>query len=272
MILTNAISRLFGKFAEHEFNKSVQNFINWSYVKLLKLDMSEFQQPNEYKSLNALFTRELQRLRLMPSVGRYFVSPSDSMITQFGEIQRSSALQIKGMDYKISDLLTNHVENKKIARLENGKYINFYLSPRDYHHYHMPFDAQILRAIHVPGKLYPVNVPYLHKKLNLFVENERVILECQTDSGKLFYMVLVGALNVGKMVVKFEPKIETNYKYNYNISVFKYDSLRFKQGIDLGHFKMGSTVVILAEQGLLEPQVSLFQHVKFGTVVAKANG
>ncbi len=269
MHITNMISQVFGKFAEKEFSKPIQKIINWSYVKFLKLDMSEFLSPSEYKSLNALFTRELQKSRLMPKVGRYFVSPADSMITQFGEIQRSSALQIKGMDYKIGELLSQEVDIKKIGKLEGGKYINFYLSPRDYHHYHMPFDGQVLRAIYIPGKIYPVNLTYLHKKINLFIENERVILECQTSNNKLFYMILVGALNVGKMVVKFEPKIETNK--GENSAVFKYDSLHFKQGIDLGYFKMGSTVVILAEKGLIEPQVSIFQHVKFGTIIAKAN-
>jgi transcription antitermination factor NusG len=87
--------------------------------------------------------------------------------------------------------------------------MNFYLSPKDYHRYHAPCDFKLLKLIHVPGKLYPVNLKYLKKEFELFVQNERVILECERD-GKIFYMVFVGALNVGQMVFEFENRVETN--------------------------------------------------------------
>ncbi len=37
--------------------------MNYLYVKLMGLDMSEFRTPSEYESLNALFTRELVKRR-----------------------------------------------------------------------------------------------------------------------------------------------------------------------------------------------------------------
>ena len=63
MHITNKISRTFGKFASFHFPKPIQNIINYSYVKILGLDMSEFYTPNSYKSLNELFTRELKIMR-----------------------------------------------------------------------------------------------------------------------------------------------------------------------------------------------------------------
>jgi len=55
--ITSLISQTFGKFASKEFPRWFQNIVNASYVKLMGLDMSEFEQPNRYKSLNTLFTR-----------------------------------------------------------------------------------------------------------------------------------------------------------------------------------------------------------------------
>jgi phosphatidylserine decarboxylase len=51
-----------------------------------------------------------------------------------------------------------------VAKVEGGEFINFYLSPKDYHRYHLPMDLKILSITHIPGKLYPVNFPLLRNK------------------------------------------------------------------------------------------------------------
>ena len=67
-------------------------------------------------------------------------------------------------------------------------------------------------------------------------------MECKTENDKKIFIILVGALNVGQMVVNVEPKIETNIKSN-SISEYQYQNLIVKKGDELGYFKMGSTVV-----------------------------
>ena len=42
MHITNQISQYFGKFAKKEFPTPIQKIINLSYVKLMKLNMAEF--------------------------------------------------------------------------------------------------------------------------------------------------------------------------------------------------------------------------------------
>jgi phosphatidylserine decarboxylase len=123
--------------------------------------------------------------------------------------------------------------------------------------------------IHVTGKLYPVNFRYLRKKLNLFIENERVILECEYDD-KVFYLVFVGALNVGKMLFNFEPKVETNIKSD-EIKVYEYENLHFKKGDELGFFKMGSTVVMIAEKDFMSLDIQTDTKVRFSQIIAKRN-
>jgi len=126
----------------------------------------------------------------------------------------------------------------------------------------MVYDCQILKLVHVPGKLYPVNFTYLNKQESLFLENERVIIECKTANEKLFYMVFVGALNVGKMVFNFEPRVKTNTDTR-SIAVYEYENLYSKKGDTLGWFEMGSTVLIFFEKDFIMSEVAINQKVKF---------
>lgn len=266
--ITSAISQYFGKFASKEFSKWPQNFINSSYVKLMGLDMSEFHSASTYKSLNALFTRTLKEDRKYSLSAEDFISPCDSLISDCGTLKEEYALQIKGMRYKSDELLGEHFSDEEKQCILNGEFANFYLSPKDYHRYHIPTNLKVLKAVHIPGKLYPVNFPSLKKRINLFIENERVVILCETPSKKRFYMVLVGALNVGVMQVSFEPKIKTNADAQTS-SVYTYENLHLNKGDDFGCFEMGSTIVILAEKGMLELEDIVGQDVKYGQTIAK---
>lgn len=266
MHITNIISQYFGKFAKTQFPGFIQRFINKIYVNSMKLDMSEFRNEKYYKSLNDLFTRELAIPRQIDNEQGLFISPTDSLITQCGNVKGDLALQIKGMQYSFEELLTYNCE-KSFEKLVDGKYMNFYLSPKDYHRYHAPCDFEVKRLLHVPGKLYPVNLKYLNKQIDLFVENERVILECICDQ-KLFYMVFVGALNVGQMVFDFEPKVETNTKIR-DIQIYEYENMNIKKGECLGYFKMGSTVVMFWEKDFVELNNLNGQNIKYGQSICK---
>ncbi|MGB5792274.1 phosphatidylserine decarboxylase [Poseidonibacter sp.] len=268
MHITNLISQYFGKFAKTQFPSFIQTIINNGYVKFLGLNMSEFKNPKHYKSLNLLFTRELEIAREINTDENVVISPTDSLITECGAVKDDTALQIKGMEYSVEELLTYHCSSN-FDKVKNGSFMNFYLSPKDYHRYHAASDFTLKKLIHVPGKLYPVNLKYLNKELDLFVQNERVILECE-NNGKLFYMVFVGALNVGQMVFDFEPRVETNTNAQ-ELKVYEYENLEISKGDCLGYFKMGSTVVMIWENDSVKIEELLNQNVKFGQKVATIN-
>ena len=266
--VTSLISQNFGKFASYEFPRWFQNVVNQSYVSLMGLDMSEFHHPSGYKSLNALFTRKLREGRKFSLDADDFISPCDSYISECGDLQKDYALQIKGMRYKSDELIGSEFSKEEKDVVHNGTFINFYLSPKDYHRYHIPTNLKVIKAVHVPGKFYPVNVPSLKKRLNLFVENERVVILCESAAGKRFYMVLVSALNVGVMQVAFEPSIQTNANAT-TPSVYDFKDLFLDKGQDFGCFEMGSTIVILAQKDMLELNVKQGDNVKFAQTIAK---
>lgn len=261
--ITNVISRLFGKFASCKFPKTIQNIINKSYVSFLGLDMSEFQSPDKYDSLNALFTRKLEKPRHLNGQENDFISPCDGLISEKGKIKEGLALQIKGFSYSVEKLLTKHVKG---ANFQNGSFINLYLSPKDYHRYHAPQDMRVLKSIQISGKLYPVNFKYLRKIPSLFCENERVILVCENYKNEKFYLIFVGALNVGKISFTFDEKIATNAKAGGE-KFYDYENLYFKKGDELGRFEMGSTIVAIFESESIEFKKDN-EKVKFGEIIA----
>ena len=264
--ISNLISMAFGKFASTSFPAPIQNIINSGYVKIMGLDMSEFEPPESYKSLNALFTRKLKKQRVFPQDEKSVISPCDAFITEAGKAVKNRALQIKGFSYKIDELLTKYVSDEQKAKLYDSEYINLYLSPKDYHRYHTPMDMKVKKAIYVPGALYPVNFAYLNRIVDLFIKNERVILECEDSKNRLFFMVFVGALNVGKMVFDFDSRIQTNANQK-EIKIYKYDNVSLKKGDEIGYFMMGSTVVMFFEKGMFNLSVSKDKHIKFGDVI-----
>jgi len=265
---SSVISSLFGAFAGKEFSPKVQGFINKSYVKLMKLDMSQFETPEHYPSLNALFTRAFKFTPKQPLEAGETISPCDALVTEVGSIEGSMAMQIKGMSYDLAALLSGRYAHD-IALLEGGAYINLYLSPRDYHRYHMPFDLEVLSLLHIPGKLYPVNMPLLRNKLNLFIENERVVIECRDSEGAKHYLVLVGALNVGKMVVTFEEQLKTNACAKER-SYYHYETpIKLQIGELFGWFEMGSTILMFSEKERVAFSVPVGKKVSFGEPIGK---
>ncbi len=266
---TSALSQAFGKLASRQHSPKVQNIINTAYVRMMGLDMSEFESPASYPTLNALFTRQFRKMRSFSTNPQEMISPCDSLITECGTIQNNLALQIKGMSYSVDEVLGTAVPQASKEAVHDGYFINFYLSPRDYHRYHAPIDMEVVRAVHIPGKLYPVNIPSLKKQIDLFIENERVVLECLSANGKRFFLILVGALNVGKMEVSFEPRIQTNTLPEP--SHYDYAGKKLGKGDDFGCFQMGSTIVMLCERGMIEPMIGAGENVRFTQPIARLN-
>ena len=195
------ISRIFGVIAAVEFPKFIQNFINRKYVEFFKIDMSEFDPPQSYASLNALFTRRLLRPREIAADETAFISPSDGVIFESGCCADLQAFSVKGCEYSLSELLgrtftasesgVTYVASGVRAEIYSDKsgasretsaedarggvntkgvnlsYANIYLSPRDYHHYHAPCDLSVLQALYIPSDLYSVAKKFLIKIPNL---------------------------------------------------------------------------------------------------------
>ncbi len=262
-------SQLFGRFADKAFPSIVQHMINALYVKLMGVDLSRFKKACDYPTLNALFTRELESLPPMPRAKSKVIAPVDGLVTECGTVEAGRLYQIKGMAYDLATLL-REASVETLKQMEGGTYANYYLAPYDYHRYHAPTDLEVTEVRYIPGKLYPVNLRYLRKKPKLFLENERVVLKARDVKGRLHFIVLVGALNVGRLRLDFLPTLQEDAKARKErVYDFATKPVVLQRGEQMGYFEMGSTVVHIAQKGAIRLELEINRKVRFGNVVGK---
>jgi phosphatidylserine decarboxylase len=219
--------------------KIFSNFYN------IKLDEAE-KPVSEYESLGDFFVRRLKP-GIRPLGSDWAVHPADSVITQLSPIENGNLIQAKNKFYKANDFLQ---DSEAFKKYNNGFFVTYYLCPTDYHRVHSPVDGVITKVTHVPGMLWPVNKWSTENIEEMFSINERVCVEIKTDRG-FVNAVFVGATNVGYIELSFMPEIKGNHfnvfkplnKENLNIPI--------KRGEELGMFRMGSTVVMLYQDGVL---------------------
>ena len=222
--------------------KAIQIFSNAFKVNL---DEAVNPDPKSYRTFNEFFTRELKP-ELRPIANNKIVSPVDGTISQFGDIKNGMVLQAKGIDYSLDKLLGNNAA--RTAKYENGQFITIYLSPRDYHRIHMPCSGTLLEQTHVPGRLFSVAKHTVNTVKGIFARNERVIASFDTEHGPMA-MILVGAINVAAIETIWHglitpPKGETTTSKNYSGK-----DIVIEKGKEMGRFNMGSTVILLFENG-----------------------
>jgi phosphatidylserine decarboxylase len=243
----NCFSRFLGNLVTLKLPKKCAYFINKSFVRIFGLNMHEAEKNLEdYSCLQDLFTRRLAaHLRPIKSSPDIIVSPCDGFISESGVINNGHLIQIKGKLYSLADLLGS---KKYLEQFEGGYFATIYLSPRDYHRFHIPISGHIRETTYIPGTLWPVNEWAVSRIKNLFIQNERIItLLRPQQSTKILAHVAVGACVVGKIKMAY-CSLESNSKTE---ATHESHNLYVERGQDLGVFMFGSTIILLFEAGLV---------------------
>ena len=249
LISRNALSQLVGKIVHIPLPPPLARWSIEVFARMYNINLQEAEKSTrEYASIGDFFIRKLKS-GVRPIAGTPIVHPSDSVISQVGWMSGGTLIQAKGKTYAASELL----QDQKLAKqMSDGFFLTYYLCPTDYHRVHSPVDGEVVLVRHIPGDLWPVNEWSVNAISNLFPINERVVLEIQTEMGRVA-LVFVGATNVGKISISFEPRVSTNEFNKRGISEFSYaQPIKIKKVQELGIFHMGSTVVMLYEKSLLE--------------------
>ncbi|HKO58018.1 MAG TPA: archaetidylserine decarboxylase [Thermoanaerobaculia bacterium] len=237
----NHLSRAVGRLVHARWPPPIaRRLVRW-FANTYEIDLDAAGKPvHDYPSIGHFFTRDL-REGLRP-IESNLVSPVDGVLRSFGVVRDGRLEQIKGKDYTLARFLGDEVDAR---RYENGAFFNLYLSPQDYHHVHSPVGGSIVRSVHIPGKLWPVNDWSLANVDELFSINERVVTWIDCDYGHVA-VVMIGATNVGKISVVYDsfisnvPRSERRSR-NYD------PPIPIHPGDRLGTFHMGSSVVMLFE-------------------------
>jgi len=254
------LSRVWGVITKIEFPQIVVKSVIRLYVKAYDISMDKYQgEISSYKSLGKFFIRPLdETVFKLKKNEDAFLSPSDGKVTALEKLSEDKTTLVKGKTYSVSDLVKDDIDFSNDWHLTT-----IYLSPKDYHRFHLPVDADIETYTHVGTKLYPVNNLSVKNIDNLFTKNERVSLKMRYNNN-IFYYVAVGATFVGSIKMGFEP----NLKCGKHIPVNK----KVSQCDELGMFEMGSTIVlILPGKMIKECKIEKGQDINVGDLLFNLN-
>jgi phosphatidylserine decarboxylase len=245
----------------------IQQFMKGYAVNMQEAAASD---PHAYESFNAFFTRALRTdARTWLSGTEAIISPVDGMTSQAGRIEDEALLQAKGHTYSLSDLLARDTD--LTASFRHGAYACIYLAPFNYHRIHMPLSGRLRGTVYVPGHLFSVNAATVRTVSGVFARNERVICDFDTALGRMA-VILVGALFVGSIETVWCG--EVNPPPRGRTGVRRIDTgigTELAQGVELGRFNMGSTVILLFERERIEwsPQLVPGAVLQLGTSIGQ---
>lgn len=258
------LSWFVGTMANLPLPKPLANLLVGWFARAYKVDCSLAIRPMEsFPSIGAFFTRDL-RPEVRP-IRNGITCPVDGTLRSVEDVSSIGEVTlVKGKSYSIARLLG---EDPLAQRFEQGQVWNFYLSPQDAHHIFSPVDGSIIKSVHIPGKLWPVNDWAISAVDGLFVVNERVVTFIESPFG-LVAVVMIGATNVGRISLSYAP-IETNrapWSAHRQQTIDHQPPIAVARGEKIGTFKMGSTVVVVFEKRHCDPsQVGSQLKVTYGS-------
>jgi len=223
----------------------IKNWIVDRFIQRYQVDMSIAAQPDphQYANFNSFFTRALRAdARTIDPNTSVIISPVDGAISQVGNIEQNKLIQAKGFNYGVQQLVGGSKENA--ALFEGGKFITIYLAPKDYHRVHIPFAGRLTKMIFVPGKLFSVNPLTTSTVSDLFARNERVVMLFETTIGPMA-VIMVGAMLVASISIAWEGIIAPAQGNAIKEWDYSQENKQFAKGAELGHFELGSTVILL---------------------------
>lgn len=232
--LTNhaLFSRWLQKFSTSRASSSLIS----SYARVYKINQAEMINPlSSYKTLHELFTRELKEgVRPIEQTPGGVVSPVDAVVEDYGFVQPTKQIEVKGKMYSIQEMVS---DDERLEKYIEGQFMILYLSPSDYHRIHSPVNGKITNMWTLGKSSYPVNKWGLKYGKDPLVKNYRKLTEIQHSNGHVL-MVKVGAMYVNS--------IERTH-----------DGDTVTKGAEMAYFTFGSTVVLLFEKDTFTVESSI---------------
>ncbi len=241
-------SRLLGWGSAVESGRNVHRFAIDVFSRVYGVDASEAEfDLSEYRTLNHFFTRRLREgARTVASDSHAVVSPTDSTVVQIGMAEGSRLIQAKGLTYEIEELVGSPLAAEWFA---DGTFVTLYLRPRDYHRVHCPVDGTVEEVLWMPGERYPVIPIMVNRRDRLYARNERLSVILDSPLGKVA-VVMVASIGVGNMSLSWGEGFRTGAQRHVGpLRLVGMEGYSLKKGTEFGVFHLGSTVVLLFQEG-----------------------
>ena len=226
------------------------------------LDLSDAKK-SRFNSVHECFTRELKEgARRIDTDPKTLVSPCDALLGACGRIERGMALQAKGFEYPLLDLLRDEAACRYY---EGGLYATLRLTSSMYHRFHAPADCCVEQVLYISGDTWNVNPIALQRVEQLFCKNERAVLRCRLDSSGataaagVLTLVPVAAILVASVRLHFLDVL-LHLKYR-GPNVIPCDAT-LRKGEEMGWFQHGSTIIAFAPPG-----IALCEQLRQGSLI-----
>lgn len=238
------LSRFAGFLANNQIpwlkNYLIRYFINRYPVNMQEAIVSD---PYAYSCFNTFFIRELKaELRPIAAETHAIASPVDGGVFQLGTLAHDTVMQVKQHHFNCHDLLGR--EQLRTEEFLGGNFATLYLAPKDYHRVHMPYPGRLREMIYIPGKLFSVSPDVIRSISSIFSRNERLICIFDTDQGPMA-VILVGAMLVASIHTAWSGAIQTKKVTTWCYPAHIENPVNLPKGAHLGHFQLGSTVILL---------------------------
>jgi phosphatidylserine decarboxylase len=207
------------------------------------VDLSDAEK-TRFSSMRDCFTRRLRPgARPFDPDPAVVASPCDAIVGASGEIVGDTVHQIKGMSYRLSELLGGEGAADPFV---GGRFVTLRLTAGMYHRFHAPADLTVERVTYFPGDCWNVNPPTLKRVPRLFCRNERAVLSCRMADGTPLIIVAVAAVLVASLRLTFldlPARIRRGASHAFPVNA------AMAKGEEMGWFEQGSTLVVLLPPG-----------------------
>lgn len=250
-----SFSRAYGKFLDSpESAAALESFINDP-----AFNISDYHPgASGWLTFNQFFSRQVRPGRrpiAEPYNDSVVVAATDSVYLGCRPIDEGAGLTIKGTPWSIAELLDNSPFSEAFT---GGVFTHSYLSPTDYHHYHLPVSGVIQEARTIPGRVVvktepdEAGKPTAQDGIGFQMKQTRGIVIVDSPLG------LVAAIPVGMGFVS-----------SVTLVVERGD--RLTKGQDFGYFAYGgSDMVLLFQKGKVEFTAFKGKHYPQGAAIGRA--
>ncbi len=231
-------SALVGYFADSWFSKPLIE----PFARSMDVVVEEAEKPlSDYATFNEFFTRKLKKGARSIAASE-IIMPCDGIISVYQDIDPQATIQIKDKTVYVGDVAGSCIAQEVF---DGATMVVIHLRPQDYHHFHVPCDAFYSGPVTISGTYDSVDSYVYSQGYNPLSTNERHVIVGIPHEQREFYMVLVGALAVGRI-------IET-----YPFCSF------LEKGSEMGYFAFGaSTIILLFPRSVCELVPSLKKALK----------
>jgi len=172
-------------------------------VRRYRIDLSPVEVPAAgFRTFNDFFTRRLKPgARAFDPDPSVLCSPADSHLFVLPEVDRKTAVEVKGVPMNLSEMLDS---DRDAAAFDGGSVAVFRLHARDCHRVYFPCAGVPHAPRRIAGHHYAVT-PFPGNDVSHFAVNQRTVTWFDSDTFGPMAFVDIGGFCISSIVATFTP-------------------------------------------------------------------